>query len=244
MPRVVGYHRPTSVTDALALLGEPGTAVLAGGTVLNASHQGDPVVAVDLQALGLGFIATLGAGWVRVGATTTLQQLADCVELPDTLRELARRELPSTLRTLATIGGTIGARDGSSALLAGLLVCDAVVAVEAASGPLDVSLASVLSDGVPTGALITGVSFDASGTLAAERTGRTPADTIVAAVARRPIEGALRLALAGVGRVPVLAADPFDAAALEPPSDFLGSAEYRRHVATVLADRARREVGA
>ena len=106
MPKVVGYHRPSSVDEALDLLARPGTAVLAGGTVLNADRGGEPVVAVDVQRLGLGGVTSSGDGRIRVGATTTLQQFADDPSVPEGLRGLARHELPSALRTLATVGGT------------------------------------------------------------------------------------------------------------------------------------------
>src|SRR5436190_2241403 len=56
MPKVVGYHRPSTVDEAVGLLSQPGSAVLAGGTLLNADRRGEPVVAVDLQALGLDVI--------------------------------------------------------------------------------------------------------------------------------------------------------------------------------------------
>jgi CO/xanthine dehydrogenase FAD-binding subunit len=59
-------------------------------------------------------------------------------------------------------------------------------------------------------------------------------------VARSTDSGAL-LALCGVGPTPQLV-DPGDIDRLEPPSDFRGSSEYRRHLAQVLAARVLQEL--
>jgi CO/xanthine dehydrogenase FAD-binding subunit len=243
MPKVVGYHRPSSVEEAVSLLTQPSAAVLAGGTRLNATNDGDPVVAVDVQALGLSGIESRSDGRIRLGAATTLQQLADHPELPEALRALARRELPSTLRTLATVGGTVAHADWESELLAGLLVCDTVVTVARVGGAADHPLPAVLSDrSILQGGLITAVTISGDGAFAADHTGRTPADTaIVSAVARRGIDGRVRLALSGVAPTPVLVDG---SAPLTPPGDFRGTVEYRTHLARVLSDRVRKAVEA
>jgi CO/xanthine dehydrogenase FAD-binding subunit len=230
--RIVRYHRPASIGDAVALLAVPDRIAYAGGTTIHHDTDGDPVEVVDLQSLDLATIEADGSGSVRVGATTTLQALADHEEVPPAVRDAARAELPSTLRTLATIGGTIGSADAHSVLLTALLVHDAEVGF--ADGRVE-SLADVLARGAA--GLIVSVEFAAAGATSAASTGRTPADTpIVAATARIGDDG-LRLALCGVADVPVLV-DPDDVAALDPPSDFRGSSSYRRELAVVLAGRA------
>jgi CO/xanthine dehydrogenase FAD-binding subunit len=55
------------------------------------------------------------------------------------------------------------------------------------------------------------------------------------AVARRDQSGRILLALTGVASAPLLIDT---AASLDPPADFRGSAEYRRHLAVVLGARA------
>ena len=114
MPKVVGYHRPASIEEAVSLLSQPSACALAGGTRVNATPFAHPVIAVDLQLLGLNTVAPAGDGALRIGATTTLQHLVDDLRVPAVLRELARREEPSTLRTLATIGGTVAAGGSES----------------------------------------------------------------------------------------------------------------------------------
>jgi CO/xanthine dehydrogenase FAD-binding subunit len=223
------------------MLGETGTprVVLAGGTVVNADPGFDPVEVVDLQSLGLDGIAAEG-GRIRIGATTTLQTFADSPHVSNELADLARREAPSTLRTLGTIGGLIAQADGESELLAALLTYEAVVTIVGESGSADRDLAEALKAG-PGGGIISKVSIETGGTAASARTGRTPGDRpIVAAFARRAGDGAIRLAISGVASVPVLVDD---VAALDPPGDFRGSPEYRRHLAAVLAARVIGEVG-
>jgi CO/xanthine dehydrogenase FAD-binding subunit len=84
--------------------------------------------------------------------------------------------------------------------------------------------------------IITGVSLATGGVADAARTGRTPADRpIVMAVARRDQSGRILLALTGVASAPLLIDT---AASLDPPADFRGSTEYRRHLAVVLSARA------
>jgi len=239
--RLVEYHRPTSLGDAIALLAEPDRVVYAGGTTLHHSTTGEPVEVVDIQALGLDRIErdSAGDGTIRIGATVTLEAVAQHDGCPDGVRAAARAELPSTLRTLATIGGTIGAADADSVLLASLLVHDAEVAfADGHVEPLgDVLRASAGGQADRTGpGLIVSIEIATGGDTATAGTGRTPADTpIVAAVARRHDDGQ-RLALCGVADVPVLV-EADDLAALDPPTDFRGSSAYRRELAGVLSRR-------
>jgi CO/xanthine dehydrogenase FAD-binding subunit len=238
MTAVSGYRRPGSLDEALVLLSWPGTVVLGGGTRLAADPAPGPVQVVDLQALGLGRIEAAGRGRLRIGATATLQRIADSAVVPAVVREAARRERPSTLRAQATLGGCVAAREADSELLAALLVHDAVLSI--AGGPARLALAKFLGGRPPSGAeIIAGLTVETSGTASAARAGRTPADRpIVAAVARAGEDGQRRLALAGVAAAPILVPGLAAIAALDPPGDFRGSGEYRRAVAAVLAARA------
>lgn len=235
MAQVAAYHRPDGLDQALELLASPGRVALGGGTVLNADREPPAVEVVDLQALGLDRIDGDGSR-LSLGAMVTLDRVADEPAVPSWLQDLARAELPSTLRTLATVGGTVAAGGPESALLAGLLAAGA--RVELAGGE-PCPLADLLVDGLPDGALVTGISVDGTGTAGIATTGRTPADVpIVAAIAHRGADGTVAVALTGVAGTPVLV-DPADpAAGLDPPGDFRGSPAYRRHLATVLTARA------
>jgi probable selenate reductase FAD-binding subunit len=247
MSTVSAYWRPLSVGGALALARRRRAVLIGGGTDMNAAPLGGPVEIVDLQAAGLDQIETTPAG-CSVGATATLQQIADEVAVPPAVRDAARRELPSTLRAAATIGGCVASGHWESELLATLLACDAEVMLALPDGQQKVGLDDLLADHQSLrGAIVTRVCIPGDGILAAVRTGRTSADRpIVCAVARRAT-GGLRLALSGVAARPVVSqtalirSGPYAAdwaARLDPPGDFRGSSAYRRALAVTLARRA------
>ena len=242
MPKLKAYHRPSSIEETLQLLSRPGvnTVIVGGGTYIVA-HMPELVdEVVDLQALNLNNINYTGQG-LTLGSMVTLQTLVEEEQAPAFLREAARREGPNTLRQTATIGGLIAGFDKESELLAAFLVCDAQVAVHTKSGLKHLALPHFLRD-IPSalaGGIITSVSLSTLGKTASERVARTPADRpIVAAVARRGPDDKTRLALCGVANTPVLVDWERDIkAAITPPHDFRGSAEYRRQMAATLAKR-------
>ncbi|RMF01814.1 MAG: hypothetical protein D6768_09750 [Chloroflexi bacterium] len=242
MPQLKAYHRPTTIEKALQLLNRSGvtTALVAGGThaIPQLSENVDEVV--DLQAIGLTGI-TVGEQLVTFGAMVTLQAIADELQIPQSLREVVRRESASTFRNAATLGGVIAAPHRDSELLAFLLVSEAQVTVQNQNGQQALSLESFLRD-IPAalgGGIITAVSVQTGGQIATDRVARTPADRpIVAALARKSPDGNLRLALCGVANVPLLVDPAADIkAAINPAGDFRGSAEYRRQMAALLARR-------
>ncbi len=234
---ITQYHRPSTMDEALALLQEPATHALGGGTTLAATTFDAPTTVVDLQSLDIAGIGSDG-GVVHIGATATLQDLVDSPLVPAAIRDLARREAPNTIRNAATVGGTIGASDPESELLTGLLACGASVTVTRPGASTDHSLDAVLDDpGLIAGRMITTVSIPSGGRFAADRTARTPMDRpIVAAVAYRSEEGSTRIAVSGVADRPTVV-DPSALADLDPPSDFRGSVAYRTHLASVLVER-------
>lgn len=243
VPKVVEYHRPSTIEEAVRLLSRPTATVLAGGTLVNATPYTHPVIAVDIQALGLDGITEIPGARIKVGATTTLQQLADHESAPALIRTLAEREATSTLRTLATLGGTVAAGGSESELVTGLLACEAEVTLRSGDGTKTMALSDLLADcDHLLSTLIVEITLATDGTMAAARTGRTPGDrAIVSAVARRRPDGVVVLALSGIAPTPrrVESAD-----AIDPIGDFRGSAEYRKHLARVHTRRVLAEVGA
>ncbi len=233
------YHRPATLEEALALLArtEVKSAPLGGGTLLNGLPDDEPEAVVDLQSLGLDSTSKDGNTLI-IGAMTTLNRLTEDDSVPVMLQELSHREAPNTIRNVATIGGTIGAGDPESGLLAGLLAYDAQVTVVNQTGSSQVPLGELLAD--PShldGGVITSVSVPTGGAGAYEHTARTPADIPIVLIAGHAASsGAIRLAATGVGEAPIII-DPGQIGALEPQPDFRGSADYRRHLADVLSQR-------
>ena len=240
---ITGYFRPHTLDEALALAARADALVLGGGTAVNAHPGRPPVVAVDLQALDLGGIR-VDSGRLRLGATVRLQELVDSDLVPGVLRDLARREAPSTIRNAATVGGTIGTADPESPLLAGLLAYGARVDVARVGARAEHPLDEILGDrGLLQGSIITGVTVPLGGRAAFHHTARTPMDApIVLAVACRDADGTVRTAVSGIASRPVLV-DPGRLAEFDPPGDFRGSSSYRAHLAAVLVARALAGVG-
>jgi CO/xanthine dehydrogenase FAD-binding subunit len=235
MATASAYWRPATLTQAFELLERPGAVVLAGGTRLNGSSSTEEVEVVDLQALHLDGLRAEPGDVLRIGAMVTLQRLVDSDQVPDLVREAARREQPSTLRAQGTVGGCIATGHAESELVAALLVHEAVVQVATS----DVTEAFPLEhflDELPllAGCVVTSLSIRTDGATAAAHTARTPADRAIVAAFGRATSYGRRIALTGVAPTPILA-EPGDE--LHPVGDFRGSSEYRRALADVLTTR-------
>jgi len=213
------------------------TAPLGGGTVLNGVPDSMPDEVVDLQELGLDTISRDGAT-LRYGATARLQDVVDHEWTPPALRDLAHGEAPNTFRNAATVGGTVAAADPESRFLAGLLAYDAAATLVGPSGEERIPVAELLDDRQRLdGKVIVAVAIDVRGSGASAGTGRTPADTPIVLVAgRRHDNGNVTLAATGVAVIPINITIE-SIGSLDPPSDFRGSSNYRRHLAGVLAAR-------
>src|SRR5579883_3100075 len=138
--KLVEYHWPEHIDDALLLLGrlDTKTVPLAGGTYLLGLQDESIEAVVDLRDLDLSYISEDARG-VHIGAMTTLQQMADDPLLKELAAGLlARAALLSAssrlIRNSATLGGTLGAGPASQAdLLTALVALDAAVVVRSGS---------------------------------------------------------------------------------------------------------------
>lgn len=229
MPLLAEYHRPQSLKDAVALLAQPRHIPLAGGTIINADRERSDLVGVDLQALGLDSIE-VEATKASIGAMARLSEIEQVFD-GDLLGLAARRELPSTLRTLGTIGGTVAAAESESLVLAALLASCATVETEDGSTQ---TLGDFLAN--PRG-LIVSVQLETTSDWAFKHTGRTPMDTpIVAAMGRLSSDG-ITIALTGVASLPIAVRSLDEVNQIIPPADFRGSSEFRHHLAVKLSER-------
>jgi carbon-monoxide dehydrogenase medium subunit len=219
---------------------------------------------VDLRNLKLAYIKREGDA-LRLGATTTLQDIATSPDVPPVLAQAAHTSAPINVRNAATLGGVLASAGFNAPLPVVLLALDAVLVIyspEARQSPLSSFLAyreKLLRDG----ALIAEVGLPLSDArMVFEKVSRTPSDAPLVCVAAKlrldnGVARDVRVAVGGVGPLPVrlaraeqalegkpltepLIAQAAEAAAKEvnPPSDFLASSEYRREMVKVLAKRA------
>lgn len=243
---ITAYHRPRTLNEALTLLTRPNTLPLGGGTFLSRPTS-DPVEVVDLQSLKLDDIRIKGND-LEIGATTTLEALLENENCPETLKAAIKLEAPINIRNSATIAGSLVANDGRSPFVTALLSLD--VKIEQATfnhSKIEYRISNI-GDFLPLRStnLITKIIIPLNTKFAFEFVSRTPADKpIVCAALTQWNSGRTRLTLGGFGKNPLLAmdgteSDGLDAAArnaYHEATDEWASAEYRMHVAAVLAKR-------
>ena len=263
---VTEYHRPSDMATARRLLARTRvvTAPLAGGTLLVPELETRGIEAVvDLCDLPLHFIEVQRDG-LHVGATTSLSALAADGLVASwaggLLARAAAQEGPVNLLNAATLGGLVAGGEAGSPLRLALLALDARGVVVTGEGPArQVPLRGVVDEpGVHlAGQLILEVIVPAATSTASHglaTVGRTPRDfPIVTAVAVVGGTSLASLTLGGVTPQPLVLTGLHDfmrhpaglPAAVDGllgaqvlVDDFLGSAEYRRAMAGILARRA------
>ena len=238
MAKIISYQRPGNLEEALSLISLDKHVPLAGGTLLNSSEDNEPLHFVDLQELPLKGIERSN-GKLTMGSMATLDEIMKNSDCPDSIRRSSRSELPSTLRTLATIGGTVASGDSDSQLIASLLVHDAEITTLSSNGESNIPLQEVLGETESFRAqLILSIDIATDGECVMEATGRTPADTPIVSVTARRCSGGHRMAVTGVAPTPVLVDSENPTVSLQPSSDFRGDSEYRMHLVKILASRA------
>jgi CO/xanthine dehydrogenase FAD-binding subunit len=238
---ITAYHRPKTLDEALALLTQPDTRPLGGGTLLSQPTT-DSVQAVDLQLLGLDSLRVNG-NTLDLGATLTLQTLLESEHCPDALKRALKLEAPLNIRNSATVAGTLVSCDGRSTFATVLLAMDAKLTVISEQSSV-ISLGEFLP--LRPRGLITSIAIPLNIKLAFEYVSRTPSDKPIVCVALAQWNsGRTRLAVGGYGKSPMLAMDGTasdDVAtaarnAFHEATDDYGSAEYRMDVASTLAKR-------
>jgi aerobic carbon-monoxide dehydrogenase medium subunit len=244
----VEYVRPSSLAEALEALGRSENArPLAGGqTLINVmkARAAQPDLLVDLADLdGLRGISERG-GELEIGAMTTYAELMDSREINSTRPVLARvaGEIADVqVRNRGTIGGNVCLSDPTNHFPPLMVAMNAQMTI-AGSGaerqvPAGEFFLGVYMTAVQPGEVLTKITIPpAEGDgFAAVTIGREGTCIVNAAATKN---GDVRYAIGCVGAVPATRVDDID-----PPSDVHGSAEYRRHLAKILVDRAVAEAG-
>ena len=267
-PAPFSYVRPSSLEQTLALLEENGddARILAGGQSLVPMMNlrlVRPEIVVDIQDLDLTEFSVDDDG-VTVGALVTQRTLehADAVKkYCPLLAEAIPYVAHAPIRQRGTVGGTIAHSDPAAELPTVLSALGGSVTLKSARDVREVSAADYflgfLTNAAEPQEMVTGVRFPGwTGAGAAfEEFARRPGDyalAMVAALVSRS-EGRMRVAIGGVGSVPVvvettnptgtpeaLAAQAVELALdhLDPLSDIHASAEFRTHLVRHLTERA------
>jgi aerobic carbon-monoxide dehydrogenase medium subunit len=259
--REVEYAKPASVADALSLLAaNDGARALAGGqTLINVmkARAASPDVLVDLNGLDdLKGIELAGDGTLTIGAMTTYTEVMESAEAKarPILGEVVGTIADVQVRNRGTVGGNVCANDPTNHLPPLMTAIGARFHIVGAGGDREVSaeefFLGVYMTAVGPGELLTKMTIPAGkGDGFAAITLGVDGTCICNAAAS--MNGSLRVALGCVDAVPVLlepasadegaVRDAVRAAGIDPPSDVHASAEYRLHLAEVLAVRAARQ---
>jgi len=259
----VGYARPSTLQQALWVLAEhPGARALAGGqTLLNVmkARAAVPDVLVDLSKIPeLRGITLAADGTLELGAMTTYGEVMASAEARarPILGEVCAQIADTQVRNRGTIGGNVCSSDPTNHLPPLLVALGATFTVAGQDGerqvPAQDFFLGVYMTAAGPGELLTKITVPAgrSDGFASVPIG-VDGTCIVNAAAS--LNGGVRVALGCVAATPVLVEAPsadgeavraaVREAGLEPPSDVHASADYRRHLAEVVAARAVRQAG-
>jgi carbon-monoxide dehydrogenase medium subunit len=271
IPASFEYRRAASVDEALGWLAEDpdSTKLLAGGhslLPLMKLRLATPGVLVDVGRVpGLSYVRDAG-DHVAIGSLTRHRDLE--------VSEVARTSVPllahvagqvgdPQVRHRGTIGGSLAHGDPASDLPAAVLALDATMVAEGPRGRREIAATDFfrgfLETALEPDEMLTEIRVrKAPNGWAFQKFNRRAQDWAIVGVAA-VLDGDPRVALVNMGSTTVRArateealaagAETSEAAAraaegLEPPSDLHASAEYRRHLATVLVRRALVEAAA
>jgi carbon-monoxide dehydrogenase medium subunit len=262
----VEYARPASVDEALRLLsGHDGARALAGGQTLTnvmKARAAAPDVLVDLADLDeLRRFGTSGDGGLEVGAMATYADVMASPEVAATrpiLAEVCAQIADVQVRNRGTVGGNLCTSDPTNHLPPLMAALGATMTIAGAGGEravaadeffLGVYMTAVAPDELLTKITIPAAAGTGDG-FAAVTIGKDGTCIVSAAASVR--DGQASIALGCVAATPVVLSGAAEEGAvgeavrgadLDPPDDVHASADYRRHLAEVLAVRAVRQAG-
>jgi carbon-monoxide dehydrogenase medium subunit len=261
--RELDYACPGSVEEAVQLLSarEDARAIAGGQSLVNVmkTRVASPELVVDLNGIDALRGITSGGAALTIGAMTTYTAIVDSPEVAAArpiLAEVARTIADVQVRNRGTIGGNVCSNDPTNHFPPLLAAVGAELTIRSADGERTVGadefFEGVYVTAVHPGELLTTVRIPAKGDArdgwAAATLGKD--GTGIVNVAATLSGGTARIAIGCVSATPVVVTasadetavrDAVRAAALDPPADVHASADYRRHLAEVLAARAVRE---
>ncbi len=263
IPAAFAYKRAASVDEASRLLGQGSDVkLLAGGhslIPLMRLRLAEPSMLVDINGLEgeLGYIRR-DNGNLRVGALTRhyqIQHSDEVIRSLPLLAEMATEVGDEQVRTMGTIGGVLAHGDPAGDYGTLALMLDATISTNRRSIAARDFFKGLFTTALAPDEILVEVSFPVvSGPHNYIKFRRRLFDwAIVAAGAQRMDDGQWRVGITNAGPTSVRAtaveqalaggASPAEAAkqatqGLDPTSDLRGSAEYKKHLAQVLTQRA------
>jgi aerobic carbon-monoxide dehydrogenase medium subunit len=249
IPAPTRYARATDLDHALELLAEPDAKAIAGGQSLIPVMKlriARPSLVVDISRLELRGVSQRDEE-LHIGPLTTWDEIvgAESLRRPAlaALGECARGIGDLQVRNLGTIGGSVVHADPASDMPAVLLALDARLRLRSPDGERDLAVADALVGPFTTALgqqeLVTDIVIPtpAPGSGSAYASVEHPASGFaLAGAAVLVTPDGETVAVTGVGATPFVLAG--DLAAAEIFGDRFASAEYRRELARVVADRA------
>ena len=263
IPAAFDYKRASSVDEASRLLSQSADAkVLAGGhslIPLMRLRLAQPTMLVDINGLArdLGYIRR-DNGTLRIGALTRhyqIQQSAEVQRSLPLLADMANEVGDEQVRSMGTMGGVLAHADPAGDYGTLALMLDATITTNRRSIAARDFFKGLFTTPLASDELVVEVSFPvASGPHMYIKFRRRLYDwAIVAAGAQRMDDGQWRIGItnaaptsvraSGVEQALASGASPAEASrqavqGLDPSSDLRGSADYKKHVAQVLTQRA------
>jgi carbon-monoxide dehydrogenase medium subunit len=260
--RQVEYARPETVDEAVRLLSsrEDARALAGGQSLVNVmkTRVAAPELLVDLNRIDeLRAIGRSADGALQLGAMATYDELvhSDAVRAArPILADVAVTIADVQVRNRGTVGGNLCSNDPTNHLPPLMATTGATMTIRALESERTVTAAEffqgVYLTAVTPGEMLTHVTVPALGpgegdgwaSVALGKDG-----TGIVNVAATVCDGRARIAVGCVSAVPVVVEADADEVAvpkavadarLDPPDDVHASADYRRHLAQVLAWRA------
>jgi carbon-monoxide dehydrogenase medium subunit len=263
IPAAFEYYRASSVDQAAQLLNSHGenAKLLAGGhslLPLMRLRLAQPSALIDINPLerDLSYIRR-DNGMLHVGALTRHYQIEQSDEVKRSLpllADIAREVGDQQVRTMGTIGGVLAHADPAGDYGTLVRMLDAQIMTNRRSIPASQFFVNLFTTPLAHDEIVTEVAFPvATGPHKYLKFRRRLYDWAIVGVGAQRVDGGWRVGITNAGPTPVRAtaveqalsqgASPAQAAAqavqgIDPPTDLRGSAEYKRHLATVLTQRA------
>jgi carbon-monoxide dehydrogenase medium subunit len=268
IPEAFAYRRAGSVEEALELLAAGGVPLAGGHSLIPALRLrlSEPATLVDIARIpGLSGIRVDGRTLV-IGATTRHHDVATSPDVAAHARVLSAAAATvgdQMVRNRGTLGGSLAHAAPHGDLPAVMLALEAEIVVQGASGERTIASDDFFTDYYSTalaeGELVTSVRIPGSQARGEYvKFNRRTLDWALVGVAVSHGASGWRIGLTGVAPTAVRARGAEEALArgasvaeaslraaegLDPPEGLDGSAEYKRHLATVLVRRALERAG-